>query len=173
MIFILSDSHSGVLSLSRFFFDFSTIKENLLTLENVLRNKTVWGLFFKRRFDRNCSQIFVLTEAVSRLEVFCKKVVLENFAEFTGKHLCLSLFFNKAVGPSKLNFAKFLRISFFIEHLRWLLLCWLKKHATNQVKRRISRFLYTVLWIFTYWIRIFLFLSQKMTFYWTWSCQKF
>ena len=64
MIFILSDSHSGVLSLSRFFFDFSTIKENLLTLENVLRNKTVWGFFFKRRFDRNCSQIFVLTEAV-------------------------------------------------------------------------------------------------------------
>ena len=27
-------------------------------------------------------------------EVFCKKSVLRNFAKFTGKHLCQSLFFN-------------------------------------------------------------------------------
>ena len=27
-------------------------------------------------------------------EVFCKKDVLRNFAKFTGKHLCKSLFFN-------------------------------------------------------------------------------
>ena len=26
--------------------------------------------------------------------MFCKKEVLENFAKFTGKHLCQSLFFN-------------------------------------------------------------------------------
>ena len=26
-------------------------------------------------------------------EVFCKKGVIEHFAKFTGKHLCLSLFF--------------------------------------------------------------------------------
>ena len=31
----------------------------------------------------------------SRLEVFCKKGVLKNFAEFTGKHLYQRLFFNK------------------------------------------------------------------------------
>ena len=30
-----------------------------------------------------------------RWEVFCKKGVLRNFAKFTGKHLCQSLFFNK------------------------------------------------------------------------------
>ena len=36
----------------------------------------------------------------SRLEVFCKKAVLRNFAKLTEKHLCQSLFFNKvAVGP--------------------------------------------------------------------------
>ena len=29
----------------------------------------------------------------SRPEVFCKKGVLKNFAKFTGKHLCQSLFF--------------------------------------------------------------------------------
>ena len=52
-------------------------------------------------------------------EVFCKKGVLRNF---TGKHLCQSLFFNKVAGL-------FLEISqnpqentFFIEHLWWLLL---------------------------------------------------
>ena len=31
----------------------------------------------------------------SRPEVFCKKGVLRNFAKFTGKHLCQSLFFQK------------------------------------------------------------------------------
>ena len=58
----------------------------------------------------------------SRPEVFCKKGALRNFAKFTGKHLCQSLFFNKVAGlrPATLlkkrlwhryfpvNFAKFL-----------------------------------------------------------------
>ena len=30
---------------------------------------------------------------ISPPDVFCKKVVLRNFAKFTGKHLCQSLFF--------------------------------------------------------------------------------
>ena len=38
-------------------------------------------------------------------EVFYKKGVLKNFAKFTGKHLCQSLFFNKVAGLR--NFAKF------------------------------------------------------------------
>ena len=49
-------------------------------------------------------------------EVFCKKGVLKNFAKFTGKNQCESLFFNKVVGLKKrpwhrcfpVNFAKFL-----------------------------------------------------------------
>ena len=63
-----------------------------------------------------------------------EKGVLRNFAKFSGKHLCQSLFFNKVAGlgpPASLkkrlwhrffpvNFAKFLRIPFFTEHLRWL-----------------------------------------------------
>ena len=28
-------------------------------------------------------------------DVFCKKVVLRNFAKFTGKYLCQTLYFNK------------------------------------------------------------------------------
>ena len=67
----------------------------------------------------------------SRPKVFCKKGVLRNFAKFTGKHLCESLFFNKVAGlrPAILlkkrlwhrcfpmNFAKFLRT---YRNLWWL-----------------------------------------------------
>ena len=70
------------------------------------------------------------------LEVFCKKGVLRNFANFTGKHLYQSLIFVKLAGLRPVtiskkrlwhrcfpfNFAKFLRIPIYIEHLRWLFL---------------------------------------------------
>ena len=62
----------------------------------------------------------------SRPQVLCKKGVLRNFANFTGKHLCQGLFFNKVAGlrPSTLwkkrlwhscfpvNVANFLRTPF-------------------------------------------------------------
>ena len=46
-------------------------------------------------------------------EVFRKIGVLRNFAKFTGKHLCQSLFFNKVVGlrPATLLKRKLLEIS--------------------------------------------------------------
>ena len=57
----------------------------------------------------------------SRPEVFCINGVLRNFAKFTGKpatllkkrlwHRCFPV-----------NFVKFLRTTFFMEHLSWLLL---------------------------------------------------
>ena len=37
----------------------------------------------------------VLKHRSSRSEIFCKKCFLRNFAKFTGKHLCQSLFFIK------------------------------------------------------------------------------
>ena len=69
-------------------------------------------------------------------EVFCEKGVLRNFAKFTGKHLCLSLFLNEVEGlrPAALfrkrlghscfpaNFVEFLKTPFLTKHLRWLLL---------------------------------------------------
>ena len=75
------------------------------------------------------------TEAVVR-RCSVKKGVLKNFTKFTGKHLCQSLFFNKVAGlrPATLlkkrlwhrcfpvNFVKFLRTPFYIEHLWRLLL---------------------------------------------------
>ena len=51
----------------------------------------------------------------SRLEVFCLKTVLKNFAKFTGKHLCQSPFFHKVGGlrPASLLLKKRLWYSCF------------------------------------------------------------
>ena len=68
--------------------------------------------------------------------VLCRKGFLRNFTKFTGKHLCQSLFFNNVAGLrpatllkrrlwyrcSPVNFVKFQRAPFFIEHPRWLFL---------------------------------------------------
>ena len=75
-----------------------------------------------------------------------KKGVLTNFTKFTGKHLCQSLLFNKVTGlrPATLlkkrlwhrcfpvNFVKFLRTPFFIEHLWWLPLQFLRNLVETQ-----------------------------------------
>ena len=59
--------------------------------------------------------------------MFYKKDVLRNFAKFTGKHLCQSLFFNKVAS-----------LRLFIEHPWWLLLkvrlswCYCKTCSPNQ-----------------------------------------
>ena len=42
--------------------------------------------------------VFSVCHRNSRPEMFCEKGVLRNFAKFTGKHLCQSLFFNKVAG---------------------------------------------------------------------------
>ena len=61
-----------------------------------------------------------------------KKDARRNFAKFIGKHLCQCFFFNKVarLRPARpwyrcfpVNFAKFLRTPFYIEHLWWLILC--------------------------------------------------
>ena len=79
----------------------------------------------------------------SRLEVFCRKGILRNFAKFTGKHLYQNLFVNKVVGCATLlkkrllqwcfsiNFAKFLRTPFLTEHLLWLILYNKLQSTTN------------------------------------------
>ena len=71
--------------------------------------------------------------------------VLRNSTKFTRKHLCQSLFFNKVSGlrPATLfkkwlyhrcfpvNFVKFLRTHFYIEHLWWLLFPCLSENSEN------------------------------------------
>ena len=76
-------------------------------------------------FYRKSSSKFISRS--SRPEVFCKKSILRNFAKFTGKQLCQSLFFNNVAGLRlatslkkrlwrrcfPVNFVKFLRTPFF------------------------------------------------------------
>ena len=87
------------------------------------------------------------TDRSIRPEVFYKEGVLKDFAKFTGKHLCQRLFFNKVAGlrPAILlkkklwhrcfpvNFSKFLRSPFFIEHLQWLLLIRLRGNIFKSI----------------------------------------
>ena len=94
-----------------------------------------------------CQLMWQILYRSSRPEVFCKKGVLTNFAKFTGKYLCQSLFFNKVVGlsPATLlkkrlchmcfpdNFVKFVRTPFLKEHLWWLLLNMVKNCHWDDV----------------------------------------
>ena len=65
-----------------------------------------------------CAQNFVATRLLyyrsNHQRCSMKKDVLRNFAKFTGKHLCQSLFFKKETLAQvfSVNFAKFLRTPF-------------------------------------------------------------
>ena len=57
---------------------------------------------------KKCAEIYIIDISLCIWQkqppkVFYKKDVLKNFAKFTGKHLCQSLFFNKVTGR---NFMK-------------------------------------------------------------------
>ena len=107
-----------------------------------------------------------------RLQIFLKIDFLKSFANFTGKHLCWSLFLKnlQAEGlqlhkkrlryvcfPVKL--AKFLRTPFLTEHLQWLLLHlqWLRLYFFKEVQfneshlTAISQHCYEVLISFSSW----------------------
>ena len=72
--------------------------------------------------------------------MFYKKVVLRNFAKFTGKRLCQSVLFNKLLKKKLwhrcflVNFMNFVRTSFIIEHLWWLLMSFHLVHGRNLFK---------------------------------------
>ena len=48
----------------------------------------------------------VSTEAATEGVLSKKMFLIKNFANFTGKHLCLSPFFNKVAGIQACNFIK-------------------------------------------------------------------
>ena len=88
-----------------------------------------------QRCGRSSQSLNAIKHRSSCPEVFCKKV-LWNIAKFTGQHLCQSVFSNIVAGLRTatllkrrlwhrwfpVNFVKFPRTHFFIEHLWWLLL---------------------------------------------------
>ena len=73
-------------------------KDRIYTGQNTGQRKLVLWHFSRseRLMDNNSNWI----NRTSRPEVFCKKGILENVTNFTGKHLCQSLFFNKVTGLS-------------------------------------------------------------------------
>ena len=84
----------------------------------------------------------VLIFRSSRSQIFFNIDALKNFASFTGKHLCWSLFLIKlhALRPATLlkrdsntavflwNWRSFLRTTSFTEHLQWFLLWFLQQN---------------------------------------------
>ena len=87
------------------------------TSDNLLHGETIWVMVSPCFLEKNRS---------SHQRCPVRKGVLRNFAKFTGKQLCKSLFFNKVAGLSPatllkkrllhrcfpVNFVKFLGISF-------------------------------------------------------------
>ena len=67
---------------------------------NFSLNFSVFGknVFFPIRSYLTLFFIWATDFRSSCSEVFCRKAVFRNFAKFTGKHLCQSLFFNKVAG---------------------------------------------------------------------------
>ena len=73
--------------------------------ENTDQNNSENGHFLRNIFwcfhcwlwKKKCLLGWHYVQKLKPLVVFCKKGVLRNFAKFTGKHLCQSLFFHKAV----------------------------------------------------------------------------
>ena len=128
---------------------FANVLQNSCSQKNFTRKHLRWNnKVIKKRlqlrfFPMNIAK-FLRTAFFRSSHQRCsfRKVVLRNFAKFTGKHLCQSFFFNKVAGLLEkklwhrclpLNFAKFLRTSlsqntsgrllpFFIEHIQWLFL---------------------------------------------------
>ena len=75
-----------------------------LDLSNTIRKKKTLFRNLSNYFNNNIlttiKPLLIDIFRSSRPEVFRKKDVLKNFAKFTGKHLCHSLFYNKVAGLS-------------------------------------------------------------------------
>ena len=110
-------------------------KQNLLFQTNI--EEKSWrlpvSLFNRTKWTNGLVNILFCSDSRSSpRKVLYKKGVLKNFTKFRRKHLCQSLFFSKVADlrPATLlqkilwhmyfpvNFARFLRIFFFTEHLQ-------------------------------------------------------
>ena len=100
-------------TLFAFFYVCMVLDFTRLNEVNYLRSKWIWALSKISIFDslssqssKNIKPILLCFEQFycnlphrsSRSEEFCKIYVLRNLVQFTGKHLCQSLFLNKVSG---------------------------------------------------------------------------
>ena len=119
---------------------------NKVSKQHSLRKKSPCSKFFWSAFFPHFPAFGLNTEKVTlRIQSACEKYlehnnlrvlqksVLRNFAKFTRKHLRQSLFFNTLRNRCfPVNFVKFLRILFFVEHLWWLLLkCFFRRRGST------------------------------------------
>ena len=82
---------SKVRSRIRNLFHFNLMKQNLMWSDKFKILTPKWQLL---KILSNLKYYCQIIRS-SRPELFCKKVVLKNFAKFTEKHLCWSLFSSK------------------------------------------------------------------------------
>ena len=81
----------------------SSVKLHVETSHFMQYKSNNWVLYETQRLDwywllRGLILIIIVHFGSSSLEVFFEKGVLGNFAKFTGKHLCKSLFLKKVAG---------------------------------------------------------------------------
>ena len=88
-------------------------------------------IFFLRHIFKVSLKFQTFFES-SRPEVFCEKGVLKNFAKFTGKHLCLSLLFNKVAGLRHNTI--FFRTPLVAASIYWI--CKPSKHFPAQIQQQ-------------------------------------
>ena len=110
----------------------SSIKEDTRKMENCK------GIKASQILDRS-----------SRPELLCRKSALKNFAKFNFWLVLLKERLRQRCFP--VNFPKFLRTSFLIEHLKWLLL-----FRVNRVSDHYARSIYVkvFLWITVPWMLV-------------------
>ena len=70
-----------------------------ICLETLSLGDSLYGVHTMSQNDRS-----------SRFEMFCRKCVLRNFAKFTEKHLCQSLFLNKVEALAQVFSCEFCEI---------------------------------------------------------------
>ena len=112
------------------FFDCETMAFYSFECKTIVTKKVACNILLKQKKRNAIKNSFFVTlvkanHRSSRSEVFRKKGVLRNFSKFTGKHLCRPVtLFKKGLWHRcfPVNLAKFLRTSFFTNHLQWQLL---------------------------------------------------
>ena len=142
-------------------------RASLVVTAYLLKSNTLLKDLWQAKYRNNWCKIIANTIRSSRPEVFCKKGVLRNFAKFTGKHLCLSLFFNKVLAWCfPVNFARFLRTPLVAASL---LNCkhWRKVSFTDQ------EMLFFLIWRLRDWIQYMMLniisKNLQLCYGWTWN----
>ena len=100
-------SNIGIENILQRFSSFSSFKthwvKKYLNYRELVYKTNSANLYFYKKMFLPFYLWFIFATGIcirrsSRPEVFCVKGLLRNFTEFTGKHLCQSLFFNKVAG---------------------------------------------------------------------------